>query len=203
MYGRLRRRRPRARDLAISGQWPRSRRLVGQHCQIGAIMASYEWTRVQYYNKPLSASYYQLCTLTPGQTLARVHFGWGISGYSQITENPQNVMNAGIVLGLISMIGATAPPSPITTPTDPSRPESRWLWMEARHPMVTAILGNGDLAIWTDSPRSAPTDTKAQVKNPTGSGSNIVVYVSYDVQISYPSYGNWSLHFWANSLIES
>jgi hypothetical protein len=165
--------------------------------------STYTWVRTQFYNKPLSATGITLCTITPGNTLSRIHFGWGISGYSQISENPQNVMNAGVVLGLISMIGATPPPSPISSPTDPSRPQSRWLWIETRHPVINAIRGGSDIAIWSDSPRSSPTDTKAQVANPNGSGHNLVVYASYDVELSYPSYGNWSLFFWANCLIES
>lgn len=161
------------------------------------------WTRVSFNNQPLTQFFQSIVQLNPGQTLLRTHFGWGIGGFSPARENPQNIMNSGIVFGLVTADQGSTPPTPIVHPGDVARPRQRWLWMETRYPVVTAIMGDGDLVTWTDSRQGEPTDTKGEVAVPSGLGHVVFLYASWDIKLNFPVDGNWALYFWANCLIET
>lgn len=166
-------------------------------------MGTFEWQRSLNYTLPLQADNTVLGSINPGQTLHRIHFGWSVFGYAPSYEDPIPIANLGIYLGIITVDNGGLPPSPYAGGADIARPVQRWLFMENRGLYVTASAAEGNVLYWADSPRSAPDDTKGQVKVPSDYGNYVNIWASWDCNETPPVSGFWTLQIWANCLIET
>lgn len=123
-----------------------------------------------------------LATLNHGATLNRVRFSWGFSGWIPASANlsgpPANLQ----VFGLVTTAGTSpgTPPNARTGSSDVNPPSQRWLFWEARQPVLTSIDGNTDIAYYRDSGNQYEIDVGTQVTSKTlPAGQNVYLWASW------------------------
>jgi len=135
-----------------------------------------------------------------GSTLLRIRFGWGFVGSTSTLSSLYTTAANAMVFGLCTMqgTGGETPPNPRTHPQDLSHPLERWLWWEARVPVVQAWDGASSTAIWHDSAASEPDDAKGQVAGNVSAGNNLDLWASWAPGAGWDASGQANLWYWAS-----
>lgn len=136
----------------------------------------------------------------------RVRFSWGFQGITASLTNAYTTMTNAQVLGLVTVIGngTETPPNPRTAPGDANPPTQRWLWWEARVPVVTAWDDAAGVVTWRDSPPQEPIDAKGQVAA-TGipAGDHLDLWASWAPGFAWDSSGQAEIWISASILWKS
>ncbi len=138
-----------------------------------------------------------------GQTLKRVHFGWGMGGYTSTVASAFTVANYALYFGVqtVSSSRALPPPSPINQADDINPPLERWLWWETRTPVeVTRTEEFPGLVAWRDSGPTAPLDAQGMVLANLVAPKTLDVYLSWDTQVAWDASGSAAFFGWASVL---
>lgn len=139
------------------------------------------WTRT-VLSVSWPASYALLATIAQPLTLSRVHFGWGFSGSIPSRANGQAFTNNVQVMGLVTTHGSSpvTPPNARTASGDAAPPTDRWLYWEARQPVLIGADDASGRQYLRDSGPQAPVDTKGQVATSSlPGGDNVYLYASW------------------------
>lgn len=106
-----------------------------------------------------------LCAIPAGSTYRRVRWSWGFSGDTATTVDMAamrlNILTAGMVTTIGN--GGETVPNPLTAPNDAAPPTQRWVWWEARQPIVSAIDQAAGVVAWQDSGAQEIPDVKVNV----------------------------------------
>jgi hypothetical protein len=126
--------------------------------------------------------------LAAGQTYVRTHFRWGFYADTSLTTDLAAASANIFSMGLVTTIGDTTEtvPNARTSTGDAAPPSRRWIYLETRAPVVTAIDSAGGLATWRDSGSSERTDTRGQVLAPAMPGGSTL-----NLWFSWAAAGNW------------
>jgi hypothetical protein len=160
-----------------------------------------EWQRGVQVSYDLPSGSTLIASLTAGQSIMRIRFGWGFYGESSLDTSTQFLASNLTVWGLVTTIGdgSETPPDPRTNPYDADPPTQRWLWWEGRRPVINAI-GPG-LAIWGDTGPSEPTDAKGQVlATGLGDGQTLNLWASWAAAFDWDT-GVTAFVWWSTSLL--
>jgi len=120
-----------------------------------------------------------IASVPRGDTLIRVHFGWGFYGDVAATSNLLVVAQNLQVMGIVSTVGdgTETAPNARTASANQAPPTQRWIFWEARAPRLAALdMTSGGLAIWQDSGSQEPVQTKGMISAksiPVGDTLNI------------------------------
>lgn len=161
------------------------------------------WSRVWGHGLAFGRTNLLVARVPAGQTLQRVHFGWGMHGYTSTLCNQAAVRNTMIAFGVqtVASTRALPPPSAVTGADDVNAPLERWLWWEIRPPVeVTRTDEFPGLVTWRDAGRSQELDSQGTVLAAVAGGVTLDVYLSWDTQIPWDASGGASYWGWASVL---
>lgn len=167
---------------------------------------SLAWVRTVHSDIVYTSGYTLLGKLNNGQTYVRTHFRWGFyadtAAIADMVTAAENLQIMGIVTTMGD--GTEVPPDPRISPNDAAPPTLRWLWWEARQPIVTAIDKEANVITWRDSGPTEPTDIKAQVLA-TGvpSGQTLNLWATWAAASAWDITGNAALFFQASVLYKT
>jgi hypothetical protein len=161
------------------------------------------WIRTVQANLTWTAGTSLIAKVTRGDTLLRIHFGWGFYGSTHSVKNPLTTGSNLQVMGLVTTVGTGTEtvPNPRINPADQSPPSERWLWWEARGPIMTSYDSAAEFITWRDSGPQQPLDVQAQVTAKT-----IPVGDTVNLWASWAAAGAWetneanNLWYWASIL---
>ena len=126
---------------------------------------SYTWYRTASTSDLYTSGLFWACAIPNGSTYRRVRWAWGFSGDTADTVAMDSIRSNYLVMGLVTTIGngGESVPEPISSSGDAAPPTERWVWWEARQPVVQAVSHAAGVIAWRDSgPQEVP-DVKAQV----------------------------------------
>lgn len=126
---------------------------------------TYTWRRQVFTSSNYLSSAVWLDARSAGVKYVRARFRWGFYGDTAITTDYVSVASNLSVFGLCTTIGdgTETPPNPLTHGADVDPPTQRWIYWEARAPVVTAIDNGAGVTTWRDSGATEETDVKVQV----------------------------------------
>ena len=143
-----------------------------------------------------------LASIASGRTLLRVHFEWGFYGDTPLEIDVANTAANLQAFGLVTTIGngTETVPDARTESFDAAPPTQRWIYWEARAPVVTAIDAAAGIITWRDSGPQALGSTKGQVIA-TGipGGDTLNLWASWAAGYFWESLG--STQFWVAASI--
>jgi hypothetical protein len=161
------------------------------------------WIRTVQATLTWAAGSSKIASIPSGSTLLRVRFSWGFQGWTSSLIGAYTVMNDAQVLGLVTTIGngSETVPNPRSDSTDADPPTRRWLWWEARVPVITAWDDASSIVTWRDSPPQEPIDAKGQVAA-TGipGGDSLNLWASWAPAYAWDSSGAAALWYYASVL---
>lgn len=161
------------------------------------------WSRVWGHTLPFGRQNLLVARVPAGQTLKRVHFGWGMSGYSSVVASATTIANSMMAFGVqtVSSSRATPPPSAVTGALDINPPLERWLWWETRMPVETVRTEEfPGVVAWRDSGPTAELDGEGQVLANVIGPLTLDVYLSWDTQVAWDASGTANFFGWASVL---
>jgi hypothetical protein len=128
-------------------------------------MTSYNWERGTNTTDWSSGGAQRVAAFGNGLTIIRVRFRWGFYGDTSLLTDFAGVSNNIMSWGIVTTVGngTEAIPNARTQANDQDPPQQRWLYLETRAPVVTALSGSAGLATWRDSGSTEETSTKGQV----------------------------------------
>lgn len=148
----------------------------------------------------------KIAAISPGNTLLRVHFGWGFYGDTSTTADLQGVAQNLQVMGIVTTVGngTETVPNARTASSDADPPTQRWVFWEARAPKLASHDSAGSLAVWQDSGSQEPVQTRGQVSGKTvASGSFLNVWASWAAAGAWDASGSVNLWFYASLLYQT
>ena len=163
------------------------------------------WIRTVASDLTWTSGSSQIAAVPRGSTLLRVHFAWGFNAHTRSSAAAYDVERNIQVMGLVTTHGATPPtvPNARTQAGDQAPPVDRWIYWEARAPVVAAWPGHEDLVLWNDSGPQAPVDTKSMVSAKTiTAGQSLYVSASWAAAGAWESNGRVNLWYWAALLYQ-
>lgn len=133
--------------------------------QFEAFTLTYHWYRTLQTGTGTGYGYAWMCAIPSGSTYRRVRFSWGFAGTTPTTTALNPMFYGEVVMGLCTTIGngSEVPPNPYTSSGDAAPPTQRWIWWEARQPVITAVSQDAGIIAWRDGGNQEIVDTKAQV----------------------------------------
>lgn len=113
----------------------------------------YTWYRSSTTSDLYSSGLFWACAIPSGSTYRRVRWSWGFSGDTNDTTSMDLVRSNYLVMGLVTTIGngGETVPQPISSPNDAASPTQRWIWWEARQPVIAAVSHAAGVFAWRDS----------------------------------------------------
>jgi hypothetical protein len=163
------------------------------------------WQRGETHSIDWGRAATLLTTVPDGKTLVRVHFQWGFWGTTLSDDPTASAATDVAAFGIVSQTVAhgTTPPSPILDPGDAAAPTERWLYWEARFPIVMGgRQGSPGLTQWRDSGQGGPLSTKGQVTASGGSGLGLNIWGSFDTAAIWPASGRSQFWVWWSALYQ-
>ena len=144
-----------------------------------------------------------IASLAAGETLLRVHLGWGFYGDTSTLTDLSVVSDNIQVFGVVTTVGngTETVPNARTASTNAAPPTQRWIYWEARAPRLVSYDGVAEQAIWHDSGPQERVDTEAQVAAAgIPGGDTLNVWASWASARAWDPTGNTQLWFWASLL---
>lgn len=161
------------------------------------------WIRTVQANLAWNAGTSLIAKVTRGDTLVHIHLGWGFYGSTKTYMNPLTTASNLQVMGICTTVGTGTEtvPDPRINPGNASPPTQRWLWWEARAPIIASYDVPAELITWRDNGDQGREDIEAMV-----SAKTIPVGDTLNVWASWSAAGNWetgqptNLWYWASLL---
>lgn len=163
------------------------------------------WQRMAYFGQPWQVGSAQLVSISPGDTLLRVHFGWGWYGDSTATAALPTIAGNLQAMGIVTTVGdgTEAVPNALTQSADQDPPTQRWIYWEVRAPKIATYDATANLVTWQDSGAQEPVDTKGMVSAKTiPTGSFLNVWASWAAQAAWDTSGNVNLWLYSSVLYQ-
>ena len=168
-----------------------------KRCDLGV------WTRGQVHSLNWGYNAFQIATVPAGLTLQRVRFQWGMWGVTPLVSPTAATATQLMVFGLYttpSTVGGS-PPSPYTSAGDPSPPMQRWVYWEARFPVIMGqVHGRPGAVQWRDSGAGQELSSKGMVLANVASPATLDVYMVWDVAAAWDSAGRAQFWGWSSTL---
>lgn len=161
------------------------------------------WARVVYAALDWTSGTQSIVRVPQGQTLLRVHMGWGFYGDASSTANLELVSQNLQVMGICTTVGdgTESAPLPRSNPTDVDPPTERWVFWESRAPKLAAYNSTAEITIWQDSGAQEPVDTKGMVSAKSiPDGDTLGVWASWQAAGDWDASGSVDLWFYASAL---
>jgi hypothetical protein len=152
------------------------------------------WARGAQQSYSLPTGNVLLASLSAGQSILRVRFGWGFYGDTPLQTTIAAAAANLVVWGLVTTVGdgSETVPDPRTDPGDVDPPTQRWLWWETRAPIVQAAAPG--LVVWGDSGPQEPCDAKGQVlATGLGDGQTLNLWASWALGYGWDAAGTGSI----------
>lgn len=146
-----------------------------------------------------------IASVPRGDTLLRVHFGWGWYGDSTSTADLSAIAGNLQVMGLVTTVGtgSESVPNARTQAADQAPPTQRWVYWETRAPKIATYDATADLVTWQDSGAQEAVDTKGMVSAKTiPAGDTLNVWASWAAAAAWDSSGNVNLWYYASLLYQ-
>lgn len=163
------------------------------------------WVRTVQANLGWTSGSHLIASVPRGDTLLRVHFGWGFYGDTSLTTDLQAVSQNLQVMGIVTTVGngSETPPNARTASGDVAPPTQRWVYWEGRGPRLADVDSTAELAFWQDSGAQELVDTKGMVSGKSiPSGDTLNVWASWAAAAAWDSTGNVNLWFYASLLYQ-
>jgi hypothetical protein len=163
------------------------------------------WQRGVLANLDFESGSELLVKVPQGDTLLRVHFGWGFYGDTSTTTDLQSVSQNLQVMGLCTTVGtgSETPPNARTASSDEDPPTERWVYWEGRAPRLGAYNDTAELAFWQDSGAQEPVDTKGMVSAKTiPDGDTLNLWASWAAASAWDDTGNVNLWLYYSALYQ-
>lgn len=163
------------------------------------------WVRTVQASLTWTSGHSLIASVPRGDTLLRVHFGWGFFGVTSSTANLNTVSTNLQVLGIVTTVGngTESVPDARTASSDASPPTQRWVYWEARAPKIAAYDSAGGVALWQDSGSQEAVQTKGQVSGKTiPSGDTLNVWASWASANDWDASGTVDLWYYASLLYQ-
>lgn len=163
------------------------------------------WVRTVQANLSWTSGTSLIANVTRGQTLVRIHFGWGFVGSTHATTDQLATASNLQVMGICSTVGngTETPPNARTQSFDESPPSERWLWWEARAPVVASYDSGAEWITWRDSGAQTPVDAKGMVSAKTiPVGDTVNIWASWAASHGWEANESVNLWYWASLLFQ-
>jgi len=124
-----------------------------------------QWISAAVSAKNLTVANNLLVGVPSGQTILRILYSWGFSGFCSSWENLMTVAANLVYFGLQTTVGngSEVPASPAPPAGNADPPTQRFLAWEARAPELAAYDGHSGTVFWRDAPRREQGDVHGQV----------------------------------------
>lgn len=162
---------------------------------------AFNWVRTVEGQLTFESGTSLIANIPRGDTLRALRFGWGFYGYSSQTANIESVLATIQVLGLVTTVGngSESVPNPRTSPGNADPPTQRWLWWEARSPMIETYSDSADAVWYRDTPRTEATLVESMVSAKTiPSGDTLNLWASWAAASAWDGSGSAQLWYWAS-----
>lgn len=128
-------------------------------------LTNYSWLRGTQTLNWATTQWALIDSLGAGITIRRIRFRWGFYGDTNAMTDLAAIASHLMVFGLVTTVGngTEIPPDPFTAPNDADPPTQRYLYWEARAPVITAVDSAGGIVAWRDSGSTEETSTRGQV----------------------------------------
>lgn len=163
------------------------------------------WTRVVQAELPWNSNNSLILKVPRGSTLVRTRFAWGFYIDSQSTQDLIQLASNLMVLGLVTTVGngTETVPDARTQSADQAPPAQRWLYWEARAPVIAAYSDRDSLVLWNSSEPQEPVDVKAMVSAKTiPAGDTLNLWASWNPGSVFGGQANAYLWYWASVLYQ-
>lgn len=163
------------------------------------------WIRTVQANLTWTAGTSLIAQVTRGDTLVRIHLGWGFYGSTRTYNNPLTTASNLQVMGVCTTVGTGTEtvPDPRTAPANQSPPSQRWLWWEARAPVIASYDAAAEFITWRDGGDTAKADIEAMVSAKTiPAGDTLNVWASWAAAGAWESGQANNLWYWASLLYQ-
>lgn len=161
------------------------------------------WVRTVQAGLSWSAGHSLIASVPRGDSLLRIHFGWGFYGDTSSSTSLLNVAQNLQVMGIVTTVGngTETVPNARTAAGNASPPTQRWVYWEGRAPKIAGIDDGLSLAIWQDSGAQEPVQTEAQVSAATiPAGDSLNVWASWAPGSAWDATGTVELWYYASLL---
>jgi len=163
------------------------------------------WIRSQVHSLDWGQNQYLLASVPNGQTLVRIRFQWGFWGVTSADDPTAATATNLAAFGIATQsdTAGTTPPSPYSHPNDVAAPLARWVYYEARFPIIMGQRDGSPGAVqWRDSGQGGPLSTEGMVTASVGVGHVLNVYASWDTAAAWTTSGRAQYWMWASVLYE-
>lgn len=163
------------------------------------------WVRTVQSDLSYTSGHSLIASVPRASTLVRTHFAWGFNGNTRSSAAVYDVERNIQVMGIVTTVGTgtETPPNARTAAGDAAPPTQRWIYWEARAPVVSAWPSGADVVLWRDSGPQAPVDTKGMVSAATiPAGDTLNVWASWAAAGAWESNGRVNLWYWASLLYQ-
>lgn len=146
-----------------------------------------------------------IASISPGDTLARVHFGWRATGVTSNEQESQALAEDFMAVGIVTQTSAhgSTPPNALTNANDANPPLERWLWW-ATTAMRPAIMGSltPDIMCWSTDITTVIDDTKGMVKANVPAGQTLGLYLTWApwTTAGWQVRGDVAMNWWFSAL---
>lgn len=142
-----------------------------------------QWLRAFNASDAWTGGTWLFTSIPAGDTLVRIRFSWGFYIDTPSITNMGNVSFNIMSFGWVTTVGNGSEPVPPakTSPNDAAPPLQRWLWWEARQPVVSAIDERAGVIAWRDSGPQEEMDARGQVHaSPLPVGDTLNLWASWE-----------------------
>lgn len=165
------------------------------------------WQRSWFSDQFWQRGWQLIGSLTPGQTAARIRFGWGFTGITRVEESFLRLSLQNFIMGVATTIGnqTEEPPSPRVHPEDIDPPSQRWLYWAGCGIQMVTIEPTATYAYWKSTDPQEPQGTKGMVTTrgvfiPDGQFLNI--WATWEAFEDWPSSGWANVWWWSSVLVQ-
>lgn len=164
------------------------------------------WSRVWATEQAWDVGNIPIAILNPGETLARVHFGFRFTGVTSNEQDMRALADDFLAFGVVTQNSATGPtpPNALTQALDQNPPLERWVWWGTTQ-MRPAVYGSEhpDVVIWCTDMTAIVGDTQGQVKANITAGQQVTAYLTWApwTTTGWKVRGNVTGQMWASSLV--
>ncbi len=159
------------------------------------------WHRTVQANLSYTSGTSLIASVPQGDTLLRVHFGWGFYGDTSTSADLAAVSQNLQVMGLVTTVGTgtESVPNARTAAGNASPPTERWIYWEGRAPRIAAYDATGMLALWQDSGSQEPVQSRGMVSAKSiPAGDTLNLWASWAAAGAWDASGSSNLWYYAS-----